>query len=63
MATVRRYQPGDLEVCRSLWVDLTHWHRDLYGDQTIGGDDPGRAFDTHLEEVGGEEVAGRTFRV
>jgi N-acetylglutamate synthase-like GNAT family acetyltransferase len=56
MASARRYQPRDLEACRSLWADLTQWHRDLYGDQTIGGDDPGRAFDAHLEEVGPERI-------
>ena len=56
MASARRYEPRDLEACRSLWVDLTQWHRDLYGDQTIGGDDPGRAFDAHLEEVGPERI-------
>ena len=56
MASVRRYEPSDLEACRSLWVDLTEWHRQLYGDQSIGGDDPGRAFDTHLEDVGPERI-------
>jgi len=56
MATIRRYQPKDLEGCRSLWTDLTDWHRQLYADQTIGGDNPGAGFDAHLAEVGPERI-------
>jgi N-acetylglutamate synthase-like GNAT family acetyltransferase len=56
VVSVRRFQRRDLEACRSLWVDLTQWHRDLYADQTIGGDDPGTAFDAHLEQVGPERI-------
>lgn len=47
--TIRDYQASDLEVCRSLWRELTQHHRDIYEDQTIGGDDPGRAFDSYME--------------
>ena len=50
--TVRDYQDTDLEACRALWVELTQWHRDIYEAQEIGGDDPGAAFDRHLEAVG-----------
>jgi GNAT superfamily N-acetyltransferase len=47
---VRRYEERDRDACRGLWAQLTQWHRDLYDDQTIGGDDPGRGFDRYLEE-------------
>lgn len=43
--TIRGYEPADLEQCRDLWRDLTQRHRDIYEDQTIGGDDPGLYFD------------------
>jgi N-acetylglutamate synthase-like GNAT family acetyltransferase len=56
MVTVRRYRPEDLEACRSLWADLTEWHRDLYGDPTIGGSDPGAGFDAHLAEAGPDRI-------
>jgi GNAT superfamily N-acetyltransferase len=56
VGTVRRYRTGDLEQCRSLWTDLTEWHRQLYHDQSIGGDDPGASFDAHLAEVGPERI-------
>lgn len=43
---------------------MTEWHRDLYESPEIGGSDPGRLFDEHLERVGREnlwvaEVSGR----
>ncbi len=53
---VRQYKTGDLEACRALWVVLTEWHRDLYQDRKIGGADPGRLFDEHLDRVGAENV-------
>lgn len=49
---VRSYQAEDRDACRTLWAELTERHRELYGDPTIGGDDPGRHFDEHLERVG-----------
>ena len=68
VATIRRYRPEDLEQCRSLWTDLTDWHRRLYTDESIGGADPGSAFDTHLAELGPErifvaELDGRVVRL
>ena len=54
--TVRCYEPGDLEACRALWAELTEWHRRLYDDPTIGGDNPAERFDDHLGEVGPEQV-------
>ncbi|MCJ2532201.1 MAG: GNAT family N-acetyltransferase [Candidatus Thermoplasmatota archaeon] len=55
-ACVRGYEPGDRDACRALWVDLTTWHRDLYEAPDIGGSDPGRQFDKHLDRVGPEHV-------
>lgn len=52
MTEIRPYHPDDLEACRSLWVELTQRHREIYGAPTIGGDDPGRQFDEHLAAVG-----------
>lgn len=51
VATIRRYEPEDLDACRSLWAD-----RGLYEDSTIGGDDPGSGFDAHLVEVGPDRL-------
>ena len=47
--TVRAYQPSDYAVCRRGWAELAEHHRALYGDQTIGGSDPGAGFDAYLE--------------
>lgn len=52
MATIRQYREEDRDACRSLWADLTEWHRQIYADSTIGGNDPGAGFDRHLDEVG-----------
>lgn len=46
--SIRDYQPGDRDACRALWAELTEHHRRIYGDPTIGGDDPGGYFDTYL---------------
>jgi N-acetylglutamate synthase-like GNAT family acetyltransferase len=48
---IRTYQEDDLDICRSLWAEMVQRHRDIYDDQTIGGDDPGLEFDKHLELV------------
>jgi ribosomal protein S18 acetylase RimI-like enzyme len=56
VAIIRRYRPDDLEACRSLWTDLTDWHRQLYADETIGGRNPGEGFDAHVAEVGPERI-------
>ena len=56
MATVRGYEPEDLEACRALWVELTQWHRDIFGAPEIGGSDPGSAFDEHLAKVGARNI-------
>ena len=46
---IRDYTTKDYDVCRSLWVELTQHHRDIYEDPSIGGNDPGREFDRYLE--------------
>ena len=56
MATIRGYEAGDLEACRELWAELTQWHRDIFDAPEIGGEDPGRAFDEHLEKIGAEQI-------
>jgi GNAT superfamily N-acetyltransferase len=47
---VRDYADGDYDAGRSLWAELTKYHRGIYGDPTIGGDDPGAGFDDYLAE-------------
>lgn len=53
---IRQYQEDDLESCRALWVELTQRHRDIYGDRSIGGKEPGLHFDEHLSRVGNENM-------
>lgn len=48
--TIRAYEDDDLSACRALWSELTQTHRDLYDDQSFGGDDPGRGFDRYLAQ-------------
>jgi N-acetylglutamate synthase-like GNAT family acetyltransferase len=54
--TVRGYRDGDLDACRTLWVELTQWHRDIYDAPEIGGGAPEAYFDEHLERVGAENL-------
>jgi GNAT superfamily N-acetyltransferase len=54
--TIRTYRAHDFAACRALWAELTQTHRDLYEDQTFGGEDPGLAFDEHLAEVGPDRI-------
>jgi hypothetical protein len=42
---IRDYVESDYGACRSLWAELTEYHRVIYGDPSIGGDDPGAGFD------------------
>jgi hypothetical protein len=60
------YQSADLDRCRELWRGLTQRHRDLYGDPTLGGADPGLELDAYLDEpqlhrAFVAEVAGRVI--
>jgi GNAT superfamily N-acetyltransferase len=53
---IRNYKPIDLDVCRSLWAEMVQQHRDIYEDQSIGGDNPGLEFDKHLESVSSDRI-------
>jgi GNAT superfamily N-acetyltransferase len=46
--SIRPYTPEDLTACRGLWRELTRRHREIYEDSSIGGEDPGPAFDDHI---------------
>ncbi len=48
--SVRDYGERDYDACRSLWAELTEYHRSIYGDPSIGGDDPGSGFDDYLAD-------------
>jgi len=54
--TTRKYQLGDREQCRALWRELTEWHREIYQDPTIGGEQPEDYFDKHLAKVGPDNL-------
>jgi GNAT superfamily N-acetyltransferase len=45
---VRDYADSDYAACRSLWAELTEYHRHIYGDSSVGGDDPGAGFNDYL---------------
>jgi len=51
LAAVRSYRPTDHIACRRLWAELTEHHRELYDDPSIGGADPGAAFDEYLTRI------------
>jgi len=53
---IRDYRSEDKESCRNLWAELTQWHRDIYGDQGIGGPQPGLHFDEHLKLTGADHI-------
>ncbi len=48
--TVRPYADADHTAARALWAELTEHHRELYGDASIGGDDPGSGLDAYLAD-------------
>ena len=54
--TIRKYKPQDREHCRGLWRELTEWHREIYDDPTIGGENPEDYFDKHLVRVGADNL-------
>jgi len=51
MTSIRPYRPLDHRACRDLWAELTEHHRDLYEDPSIGGADPGAAFEEYLTRL------------
>ena len=62
---IRDYEARDRDACTRLWVQLTEWHRELYEDDSIGGDDLTVWFDRYVEEQRPERiwVAERDGRV
>lgn len=48
---IRKYRSSDIDACRCLWAELTQKHRDIYGDQTIGGQNPGNNFDYYINKA------------
>ena len=46
--SIRDYADGDYAACRSLWAELTEYHRLIYTDPSVGGHDPGAGFDDYL---------------
>ncbi|MFH1862093.1 MAG: GNAT family N-acetyltransferase [bacterium] len=53
---IRHYNPSDLPRCRELWTELVQRHRDLYDDPSIGGEQPGLEFDSHLERLTADRI-------
>jgi GNAT superfamily N-acetyltransferase len=51
MNIIREYKEQDFESCRKLWEELTQRHRDIYFDSSIGGEDPGSAFERYLKKT------------
>jgi len=45
---IRPFDTADRPACRRLWRELTEHHREIYHDPSIGGGDPGDAFDQHV---------------
>jgi len=52
----RKFSDNDLGSCRNLWEQLTIAHRAIYDNPSIGGPDPGKFFDEHLEKIGTENI-------
>jgi GNAT superfamily N-acetyltransferase len=49
--TIRSYRPTDHRDCRHLWAEFTEERRELYEDPTLGGSDPGAAFEEYLTRL------------
>ncbi len=49
--TIRAYRPLDHRACRALWAELTEANRELFDDPTLGGADPGAAFEEYLTRL------------
>ena len=53
---IRGYESADLARCRTLWAEMVERHRKIYEDPSIGGENPGLEFDSHLDKVGPERT-------
>jgi GNAT superfamily N-acetyltransferase len=58
---IRKYRDEDRDCCRSLWKELTEWHRKIYQDLSIGGEHPEDYFDKHLTKVGPDNLWVATY--
>jgi ribosomal protein S18 acetylase RimI-like enzyme len=45
---IREYRDSDYTACRALEGELAQHEAEIYGDQSIAGDDPGRGFEKFL---------------
>jgi GNAT superfamily N-acetyltransferase len=48
---VRSYRPLDHRECRALWAELAEMDRKVLGDPSVGGADPGAAFEEYLTRL------------
>jgi len=53
---IRRYKDSDNVSCQNLWAELTEYHKEIYADPSIGGENPGQIFNTHIEKYGEEDI-------
>ncbi|MCE7748920.1 MAG: GNAT family N-acetyltransferase [Candidatus Heimdallarchaeota archaeon] len=53
---IRNYKESDNALCQKMWIELTEYHQEIYEDSSIGGNNPGQAFDEHLEKYGEENI-------
>ncbi len=53
---IRKYNDSDNDSCQNLWTELTEYHQEIYADSSIGGENPGQIFNTHIEEYGTEDI-------
>ena len=53
---IRNYTTDDIEICRELWAEMVQQHRNIYDDQSIGGENPGLEFDKHLKLIGKDRI-------
>lgn len=53
---IRKYKDSDNDLCQKLWAELTEYHQEIYADPSIGGENPGQIFNTHIEKYGEEDI-------
>ncbi len=53
---IRNYKVSDNELCQKMWIELTEYHQEIYDNPSIGGENPGQAFNEHLEKYGEENI-------
>jgi len=58
---IDNYRECDREQCRSLWRELTEWHREIYQDQTIEGGHLGDLLKAIYDLTGFGENSSESF--